>query len=81
MNAHFPVYIQIIYFDSKISCIFIQTILNSVQHYSVIGDGISSIPEILEFSAHDTFLGKPSSGDAQNNLHQVPSKSKDLKAE
>jgi hypothetical protein len=33
---------------AEISCIFIQTILNSVQHYSVIGDGISSIPKILD---------------------------------
>ena len=25
----------------------------------------------IKFSAHDTFLEKPSSGDAQNNRHQV----------
>jgi len=33
----------------------------------------------IKFSAQDAFLEKSSSGDAQNNLHQVCLKSKDLK--
>ena len=41
-------YIQIIYFDSKISCISIYYKLNSVLHNCGMGNDAPSIPEIMD---------------------------------